>query len=246
MHDKYDVAASCLYFASKSEEDRRRLIEIVEAAHYFKFYKKINKNQQIAQAECTKVINKELILLQTLEFDFDTEHPFNHFVLVLNHWKKNKKYLISLGSERQSLILEFYFKIAWFFVYDALKLVNIVMNASEHISIACIELALRYVECAYFEQQTQDESNAANDFNFEALDKKNNILPFEIFESEKCLLSLSADWFKEFDDLLSVDLVNKLCDAIVDISDLEKTNSKEKNAMYIKKALLKKQRVIKS
>ena len=49
VHDKYDIATSCLYFASKAEEDRRRLIEVVEAARYFKFWKKIKSVQAESQ-----------------------------------------------------------------------------------------------------------------------------------------------------------------------------------------------------
>eukprot|EP01084_Bolivina_argentea_P267886 454870_1 len=168
VHDKYDVATACLYFASKCEEDRKRLIEVVETAYYFKFYKKApnprlnNKTKLASQEECSKIINKELLLLQTLEFDFDVEQPFDYFTLILNHWKYNKKYLISKGKQKQTQILQFYFKIAWFFVYDSLKLVNIVMNPTEHISIACIELAIRYVYNAFKCKNKQIKNNGHN------------------------------------------------------------------------------------
>ena len=151
LHDKYDIATACLYFASKCEEDRKRLIEIVETSYYFKYCKKApnpklnNKTKLLSQDECYKIIQKELLLLQTLEFDFDIEQPFDYFIIIINHWKYTKKYNIN--------IVKYYFKIAWFFVYDAIKIVNIVMNPSEHIAIACIELALRYVNNAFYIQQ---------------------------------------------------------------------------------------------
>ena len=98
----------------------------------------------------------------------------------------------------------------------------------------------------------EDEMKSDNDFNFETLDKKNNIIPFELFENEYCLLNLPNTWFKEFDDLLSVETVNLLCNAIVDITDLEKDKKDgngdkkkvNKNPMYIDKVYLKKQRIV--
>lgn len=160
LHDKYDVATSCLYFASKCEEDRKRLIEVVETSYYFKYCKKApnpklnHKTKLESQDECYKIINKELLLLQTLEFDFDIEQPFDYFPLIMNHWKYTKKYLLShCGNIKQNEIIQYYFQIAWFFVYDAIKIVNIVMNPPEHIAVACIELAIRYVNTAYHQQQ---------------------------------------------------------------------------------------------
>lgn len=99
----------------------------------------------------------------------------------------------------------------------------------------------------------QDEHNG-HDFNFESLDKRNNIIPFELFRDEQCLLKLPTTWFKEFDDLLSIQVVNLLCNAIVDIVDLEKDkkdgsgDSKHKkvnrNPMYVSKTYLKRPRIV--
>jgi len=260
MHDKYDIATACLHFASKCEEDRKHLTEVIETAYYFKFFKKAPnpkqnaKNKQWRHEECTKIINKELILLQTLEFDFDTEQAFDFFPAIMNHWKFDKKYLLdACGAHKQHEIIAYYFKVAWFFVYDALKLVNIVMNAPEHIAIACVELAIRFVNIAYNRQTqhkmdsdslTDEEKKNDQDFNFESLDLKQNMIPHELFDSEQCLLQISATWFKEFDDLLSATTVNSLCNEIVDICELEKDRKEKnnRNAMYIEKHLLKQPR----
>lgn len=159
VHDKYDIATACLYFASKCEEDRKRVIDVMETCYYFKYQKKapnprLNaKSKSQSEELCALIRDKELILLQTLEFDFDVEQPFDYFPLILNKWRDNKLLPELLAKNEQLEIMQFYFKIAWFFVYDAIKLVNIVMNASEHIAIACVELAIRYVNCAYIQQQ---------------------------------------------------------------------------------------------
>ena len=99
----------------------------------------------------------------------------------------------------------------------------------------------------------QDEYKNGHDFNFETLDKRNNIIPFELFHDEQCLLNLPATWFKEFDDLLSIEVINLLCNAIVDIVDLEKDKKDSsgdnkpkkvnRNPMYIDKIYLKRPRM---
>eukprot|EP00483_Globobulimina_turgida_P011399 UN11421 len=127
------------------------------------------------------------------------------------------------------------------------------MNATEHISVACVELAVRYVSNAWNNQQKnapqgKDIKNVKNghDFSFETLDRRNNSLPFELFEDEKCLLQLPSNWFAEFDDLLSLELLNKICNAIVDAADTDnnKINKSkvDRNPMYVGKHLLKQTR----
>ena len=159
VHDKYDIATACLYFASKVEEDRKRVIDVMETAHYFKYNKKapnprLNaKTKTQSEEECAKIRDKELILLQTLEFDFDVEQPFDYLPLILRVWREQDLLPGLMAKSEQREIMQFYLKIAWFFVYDALKMVNIVMNASEHIAVACVELAIRYVETAFVQQQ---------------------------------------------------------------------------------------------
>jgi len=251
VHDKYDIATACLYFASKCEEDRKRVIDVMETAYYFKYNKKAPNPRLNAKAkaqseeECAKIRDKELILLQTLEFDFDVEQPFDYFPLILSVWREQSNLLPGLMANNERLeIIQFYFKIAWFFVYDALKLVNIVMNASEHIALACVELAIRYVEKAFVQQQNS-HSDGGQDFDFNDLAKRTHILPHEIFKNEVCLLKIAADWYLKFDSLLTATVMNELCEAILDICDLENTKSSKshnRNPMYVDKTLLKRPR----
>jgi len=256
--DKYDTAAACLYFASKCEEDRKRVIDVMETAYYFRYNKKapnprLNaKTKAESEEECAKIRKTELILLQTLEFDFDVEQPFDHFPFILSVWREQQLLPALMDKGEQLEIMRFYMKISWFFVYDALKMVNIVMNASEHIALACVELAIRYVEGAFHQQQKKmKHEDDSHDFDFNDLTKRNNILPHEIFKNEACLLKIAPDWFLEFDDLLKVSMVNELCTAILDICDLENNKSSgakshNRNPMYVDKAVLKKPRHLRS
>ena len=89
------------------------------------------------------------------------------------------------------------------------------------------------------------DGSSGGDFDFNDLTKKTCILPHEIFKSEVCLLKIAPDWYLEFDTLLSANVVNELCEAILDICDLETNKSSKshnRNPMYVDKTLLKQPR----
>ncbi|ETO34138.1 cyclin Pch1 [Reticulomyxa filosa] len=103
--DVFDVAASCLYLATKVQENRRRLQDIVETSYFLKRTtmskadghdkgEEINPESNkiaVPQSEqytmhWTQIVNKETILLQTLEFRFDHPVLFDYLPPILKHW----------------------------------------------------------------------------------------------------------------------------------------------------------------
>merc|ERR1712087_430639 len=153
----------------------------------------------LSEKQCSKIRDLELTILQTLEFDFDVEQPFGHLGFILRVWVEQHTLLsgLQLDDDAQLAIMRHYMKIAWFFAVDTLKMVNIVMNAQEHLAVACTELAIRYVEIAFHQQLNKERKSALEsdqDFDFEKLDQQTNILPHDIFTGGHCLLQLENDW----------------------------------------------------
>lgn len=269
MHDKYDIACACIHFACKCEEDRRRLSDVMETCYYFKFSTKCPKPQSIEYDKILHTIQeKELLLLQTLEFDFCVVQPFDYLVLILSYWKSlfcpslKEEKTSAIESKNVSLdILKFYFKIGWYFIFDCLKLYEMVVYCPEHIAIACMELSLRYVSIAYQEQKINDLNtdcitNNVNtngnhmdtDADFNQLNERyyGSILPLDVFlmNDDECILDVENEWYLELEPNMTLDELQYLCERIAQFSDFErvlkvKQKVQKENGFRINMQLLK-------
>eukprot|EP00962_Isochrysis_galbana_P031011 scaffold10084_cov139-Isochrysis_galbana.AAC.10 len=79
-HDRFNIATTALFLASKVEETPRKLKDVVTEA-----YKTQYKSTPVPETESRelyerkeKVLISERILLQTLGFDLSIEHPYRH------------------------------------------------------------------------------------------------------------------------------------------------------------------------
>jgi cyclin T len=79
-HDRFNIATTALFLASKVEETPRKLKDVVTEA-----YKTQYKGTPVPEPESRelyerkeKVLISERILLQTLGFDLSIEHPYRH------------------------------------------------------------------------------------------------------------------------------------------------------------------------
>jgi len=140
VHSKWDTAAACLYLAAKSEETRKHCSAVAETCHFIRF-KQVAPDPRSHPSEhavlVKRVLDKELILLQTIEFNFQVSLP-HIYLPVVYEWFKANFPQIKDGKLQKSC------QISWFFLMDSYKLPVILFYPPQWIALACIELAIRY------------------------------------------------------------------------------------------------------
>jgi len=140
VHMHYDIAAACLYLAAKAEETRKRCAAVVETCYYVKYEKKA-PNPRTHQAEHSalveRVLDKELILLQTIEFNFQVSLP-QIFLPVIFDWFKEHYSKLSEAKVRKC------FQIAWFYLGDFFKLPAVLFHPPQYLALICVELGIRH------------------------------------------------------------------------------------------------------
>jgi len=140
-HDKYEVAAACVYLASKAEECRKRIREVMETWHFFQRASKQRApdpktDPKGYQELLDRILNKEMILLQTIEFMFQVKHPHHFLLFIFRHFAKQKGF-------KESAIQELC-RICWFFIYDSFRLYLCVLYPPQWIALATMEMTFRH------------------------------------------------------------------------------------------------------
>jgi cyclin T len=74
-HDRWIVATTCVFLASKVEEDVRKLEAVLFAHVEAREREKIDRDSEEYQTLREKVLLCERILLHTMGFDISVEHP---------------------------------------------------------------------------------------------------------------------------------------------------------------------------
>ncbi|KAF9217555.1 hypothetical protein BGZ59_003277 [Podila verticillata] len=112
----YDVGATCLYLASKTEESTRK----------FKDEYRIWKDT---------IVHTEEVLLEALCFELTVEHPY-HYLLTLfeNHFTKDQH----LGRKLK--------QVAWAFLNDSLRTTLCLIYPPKIVAVAAIHVAGKYLE----------------------------------------------------------------------------------------------------
>ncbi|XP_013786694.1 cyclin-K-like [Limulus polyphemus] len=123
---KYVTACSCLFLAGKVEETPKKCKDIIKMAQSF-----LTEQQVLQFGEDSKeeVMTLERILLQTMKFDLQVDHPYRHLL----------KYAKSLKGDKQKL--QKMVQMAWTFINDSLCTTICLQWEPEIIAIALIFLA---------------------------------------------------------------------------------------------------------
>ncbi|XP_034944367.1 cyclin-K-like [Chelonus insularis] len=123
---KYVTACCCLYLAGKVEETPKRCRDILDTVrsllppHEIKIFGKDSKQE---------ILTLEKVLLQTIKFDLEVEHPYSYLL----------EYVKSLKGDK--LTLEKMVQMAWTFINDSLCTTLSLLWEQEIIAIAVIHLA---------------------------------------------------------------------------------------------------------
>lgn len=135
MFPVYPMAATCLFLAGKVEETPKKSNDIV------KFTKAILNDQQFAQFgsdQKEEILTLERILLQTLRFDLEVEHPYEHLVRYAKQIK-----VVHRGQNDVTVPLEKLIGPAWAFLNDSCCTTVCLQYEPEIVAIAVVFLACK-------------------------------------------------------------------------------------------------------
>lgn len=141
VHDKYEVAAACIFLASKAEECRKRIREVMETWHFFLRGSKQKapnpKTNPEEYQECIdRILNKEMILLQTMEFMFQCKHPHTFLVYIMRYFSKQQGFTEESVHELC--------KSCWFFLYDSFRISLCILYPPQWIALSAMEMTFRH------------------------------------------------------------------------------------------------------
>ncbi|KAF9348606.1 hypothetical protein BGX26_012988 [Mortierella sp. AD094] len=163
----YDIGATCIYLASKTEESTRKFKDVIIACAQKAAKKEIQiDDSSKARAEFRvwkdTIIYTEEILLEALCFELSVEHPYQFMLSLFNsHYA---------DAQRARKLKQ----VAWAFINDSLRTTLCLLYPPKIIALAAIHIAAKYVEenlneglgdiwRELFEPDVQDITDAANE-----------------------------------------------------------------------------------
>lgn len=136
----YPMAATCLFLAGKVEETPKKSNDIV------KFSKTIlgeEKFKQFGDDPKEEILTLERILLQTLRFDLEVEHPYDHLIKYVKHFTVVKKDAEGNIIERSETTHKGLLQSAWTFLNDSRGTTVCLRYEPEIVAIAMLYLACK-------------------------------------------------------------------------------------------------------
>jgi len=139
-YDRFTVATTCLFLASKVEETPKKLKDVVIES--FKIHHNVDKAPEADSKDFfelkEKILVCERILLQALGFDLTVEHAYRPLL----------GYVKSIKGTRDLA------QVAWNFINDSLRTTISLQYAPRHLAAAATALAAKY-----FNTHTNSEFN---------------------------------------------------------------------------------------
>ncbi|XP_055322603.1 cyclin-K-like [Sitodiplosis mosellana] len=126
---RYVTACCCLFLAGKVEETPKKCRDIITTARSILPDPKFQAFSEDLRKAKEEVMTLESILLQTIKFDLEVEHPYNFLVSYAKSLKGDK-------SKLQKMV-----QMAWNFVNDSLSTTVCLQWEPEIIAVALIHLA---------------------------------------------------------------------------------------------------------
>jgi len=132
-YDKYDIAAASLFLAAKVEEQPRKV------EHVLKTREEWSKNGPVEldiqsedyQRKLNKLVDHELIMLQTFGFDISIDHPHKHVIRATQFMRAPRELS----------------QVAYFMATNSLYLTTLCLEMrSEIVAATCIYLAFKWSE----------------------------------------------------------------------------------------------------
>ncbi|KAG2378500.1 hypothetical protein C9374_008139 [Naegleria lovaniensis] len=128
-HDRFTVAAACLFLAGKVEETPKKIKNIIESTEHVR---KIKYSPNEIDNLTKDIIEKEKLLLKLLNFDFKIEHPYKSVMHYIYNLKKDEKY-----KDKSKELAQY----AWNFVNDSFQTHLCLQYPPRKIAAACIYLS---------------------------------------------------------------------------------------------------------
>lgn len=126
---RYVTACCCLFLAGKVEETPKKCRDIITTARSMLPDQKFQAFSEDVRKAKEEVMTLESILLQTIKFDLEVDHPYN-FLVTYAKCLKGEKYKL------QKMV-----QMAWNFVNDSLSTTVCLQWEPEIIAVALIHLA---------------------------------------------------------------------------------------------------------
>ncbi|KAF9188745.1 hypothetical protein BGZ51_000343 [Haplosporangium sp. Z 767] len=126
-----DVAATCVYLATKTEESARKFKDIIVACAQKAAKKEINMDDS---SKANTIIYTEELLLETLCFEINVEHPYNHMIWLIENYAKDPQRVRKLKF------------VAWAFINDSLRTTLCLLYQPKIIALAAMHIAAKYLD----------------------------------------------------------------------------------------------------
>lgn len=126
---RYETACCCLFLAGKVEETPKKCSDIITTARSMLPDAKFQAFSDDIRRAKSEVMTLESILLQTIKFDLEVDHPYNFLLQYAKCLKGDK-------AKLQKMV-----QMAWNFVNDSLSTTVCLQWEPEVIAIALIHLA---------------------------------------------------------------------------------------------------------
>lgn len=135
-NDRYTIATACLFLATKVEEVPFALKDVTMLAYEIRYKRDPTAAERIRQKDCYEqqkqlIVMAERIVLSTLAFDFNVQHPYRNLVSAIKIFK----------VEQNSLA-----QVAWNFVNDGLMTTLCLQFKPQHIAAGAIFLAAKFLK----------------------------------------------------------------------------------------------------
>lgn len=151
---RYLMATTCLFLAGKVEETPKKCKDLVKAARTYLETRALKKHADmfVEEYQCIKeVMTYEKILLQTIKFDLQVDHPYAYLV----------KYAKTLKCADQEQIRNMV-QMAWAFINDSYCTTLCLQWEPEIIAIALMYLTSRMSKVEITDWIDKKPDSAAN------------------------------------------------------------------------------------